>query len=62
MLEVYYRLPNCQQEIEEQICRQILARCKSNRVIVVGDLTKLSESYKGFGSQGFGETRRRQGR
>ena len=37
MLGVYYRLPNSQQEIEEQICRQILARCKSNRVVVVGD-------------------------
>ena len=37
MLGVYYRPPNSQREIEEQICRQILARCKSNRVVVVGD-------------------------
>ena len=26
MLGVYYRPPNCQREIEEQICRQILAK------------------------------------
>eukprot|EP00061_Rhincodon_typus_P015994 g43974.t1 len=33
--ELYYRLPSNRQETEEQICGQILARCKSNRVVVV---------------------------
>ena len=37
MLGVYYRRPNSQREIEEQICRQILERCKNNRIVVVGD-------------------------
>jgi len=37
MLGVSCRPPNSQREIEEHICQQILARCKSNRVVVVGD-------------------------
>eukprot|EP00061_Rhincodon_typus_P001962 g16260.t1 len=37
MFGVYYKSLNSQREIEEQICRQILTRCKSNRVVVVGD-------------------------
>jgi len=39
MLGVYYRPPNSQQVIEEQICRQILERCQNNEVVVVGILT-----------------------
>eukprot|EP00061_Rhincodon_typus_P011925 g37304.t1 len=37
MFRVYYGPPNSKWAIEEQICRQILARCKSNRAVVVGD-------------------------
>lgn len=34
---LYYRHTNSQWQREEQKCRYIRERCKSNRVIVVGD-------------------------
>ncbi|PLS49478.1 hypothetical protein CYV29_15670, partial [Carnobacterium maltaromaticum] len=37
MLGLYYRPPNSEREIEVQICKQIMERCRSNRVVVIGD-------------------------
>eukprot|EP00061_Rhincodon_typus_P000926 g13208.t1 len=37
MLGLYYRHPNSECELEVQICRQVLERCRSNRVVVMGD-------------------------
>ncbi|XP_067904856.1 uncharacterized protein [Heterodontus francisci] len=37
LLGVFYRPPNSNRDTEEQIGRQILERCRSNRVVVMGD-------------------------
>jgi len=44
--------PNSQREIEEQICRQILARCKSNRVVVVGAFNLPYIDWDSFSARG----------
>ena len=52
MLGVYYRPPNCQREIEEQIWRQILARCKTHRLVVVGDFNFPHIDWNSFSARG----------
>eukprot|EP00061_Rhincodon_typus_P000197 g10876.t1 len=37
MLGLYYGPPNSEREIEAQICRQIMERWRSNKVVVMGD-------------------------
>jgi len=37
LLGVFYRPPNSNRDVEEQIGRQILDKCRSNRVVVMGD-------------------------
>ena len=37
LVGVYYRPPNSQRELEEQICREIVGNCRKHKVVVVGD-------------------------
>ena len=37
LLGVFYRPPNSNRDVEEQIGKQILERCSNNRVVVMGD-------------------------
>ncbi|XP_062920044.1 uncharacterized protein LOC134354760 isoform X1 [Mobula hypostoma] len=37
LMGLYYRPPNSQRELEEQICREIADNCRKQKVVVVGD-------------------------
>ena len=37
MIGLYYRPPNSQREIDEQLCKEITDNSKKNRVVIVGD-------------------------
>ena len=46
MLGVYYRPPDSPRAVEEGICRDILDKCRENRVVVVGDFNLPGVDWK----------------
>eukprot|EP00061_Rhincodon_typus_P000587 g12144.t1 len=52
MSGLYDRPPNSEREIEVQICGQIMERCRSNRLVVMGDFNFPYIDWDSLGVRG----------